>query len=101
MNSPTVMATGEWTTAQELPTAAAWFGQHDGPVRLATSGKVLVVDGADGASAAVPQAAVYDPAANTWQAANAGLTARKLAALTGLADGKALLSGGTGGAAPG
>ena len=100
MSSPTVTATGAWTAAHDLPTAAAWFGQHDGPVLLAGSTKVLLVGGADSASAPVSQAALYDPAADSWQPAGTVLTPRHLPTLTGLSDGKALLAGGIGGSGP-
>jgi N-acetylneuraminic acid mutarotase len=97
MSSPTVAAIGTWTAAHDLPAAAAWFGQHDGPVLLAGSTKVLLVGGADSVSAPVSQAAFYDPAADSWQPAGTLLTPRRLPTLTGLSDGKALLAGGIGG----
>lgn len=96
MTTSTVAATGAWTTADDLPTPASWYGQHDGAAVL-TDGTVLVAGGADGASAALDKAAVYDPAANTWQAVGVLHTPRQLHTITRLADGKVLVTGGLSG----
>jgi galactose oxidase-like protein len=93
MTSPTLAATGQWSTTGDLPAARSWSGQHDGPVVLA-GGKVLVAGGADGSAAPQSSAALYDPAAATWAATGALLTARRLHTLTLLADGRVLVTGG-------
>jgi N-acetylneuraminic acid mutarotase len=101
MTSSTVRATGAWTAAADLPTAAAWYGQHDGAVPLDQAGAVLVAGGADAASAAVSATSLYDPADNTWRAVGALHTPRRLHTLTRLANGKVLVTGGISGSAPG
>ena len=98
MTSPTLAATGQWTTTDDLPSASSWYGQHDGPVVLA-SGKVLVAGGADGASAALAAAALYDPVAKTWAATGSLKTPRRLHTLTLLDGGKVLATGGVSGSA--
>ena len=97
MTTPTVAATGAWTTAAELPAPASWYGQHDGAVLLGDDGAVLLAGGADRASAAVDAAAEYDPAANTWKPVGALRTPRQLHTITRLADGTVLVTGGLSG----
>ncbi|GAA2399815.1 hypothetical protein GCM10010191_03730 [Actinomadura vinacea] len=98
MKSPTLAATGQWTSTGALPSARAWSGQHDRPVVLA-SGNVLVAGGADGADTALAQAALYDPMARTWAATTALHTARRLHTVTLLENGKVLVTGGITGTA--
>jgi hypothetical protein len=98
MTTPTLAATGQWTSTGALPSARAWSGQHDGPVVL-SSGKVLVAGGADGADTALGQAALYDPMAGTWAATTALHTARRLHTVTLLGNGKVLVTGGITGTA--
>ena len=100
MSSPTLTATGAWTAAHDLPTAASWSGQHDGAVTLKGADKVLVVGGADGSSAPLNQAAVYNPATDTWQPAGTVQTPRRLHAVVRLDDGKVMVSGGLSGSSP-
>ncbi|MFF3713058.1 Kelch repeat-containing protein [Streptomyces phaeochromogenes] len=100
MTTPTVAATGAWTAADDLPTPAAWYGQHDGAVLL-DDDSVLVTGGADAASAALDKTAVYDPTANTWQPVDTLGTPRQLHTITRLADGRVLVVGGLSGAAAG
>ncbi|MGW4382491.1 Kelch repeat-containing protein [Kitasatospora sp. NPDC004531] len=98
----TVPTAAKWTAAHDLAGATAWFGQHDGPVVLKGTTKVLVVGGADASGAALGRAAVYDPAADTWTATATQPSPRRLHAVTALADGKVLVTGGIGGStAPG
>ncbi|QDQ09591.1 Kelch repeat-containing protein [Streptomyces spectabilis] len=101
MTSPAVRATGAWTVAADLPTASSWYGQHDGAVQLDAAGAVLVAGGADSASAALSQAALFDPVAGTWNVVGALRTPRRLHTLTRLAGGKVLVAGGLSGSAPG
>lgn len=102
MTSPTVVAAAKWTTAHDLTGATAWYGQHDGPVVLKGTTKVLVVGGADAGGAALGRAAVYNPADDTWKATATQPSPRRLHTVTALADGKVLVTGGIGGAtAPG
>jgi Kelch motif/Galactose oxidase, central domain len=96
MTSSTVAAIGAWTATDALPTAAARYGQHDSAVLL-DSGRVLVAGGADGASAALAQTAVYDPAAGTWKPGGTLHAPRRLHTMTRLADGTVLAAGGLGG----
>lgn len=98
-SSPTITATGTWTSAGTLPAPAAWYGRHDGAVLL-TSGtdKVLVIGGADGASTAVGTTAVYDAATKTWSAAAPMKVPRRLSTATMLGDGRVLVAGGISGA---
>ncbi|MEV4805373.1 kelch repeat-containing protein [Nonomuraea sp. NPDC049421] len=99
MTSTTLAAaTGEWRDTGALPAAAAWYGQHDGAIVLGT-GKVLVTGGADGASAALGQAALYDPEDGTWSATGSLRTPRRLHTTTLLPDGKVLVVGGISGSA--
>jgi N-acetylneuraminic acid mutarotase len=98
MTGPTVTATGQWTATDALPSASAWYGQHDSAVPLRT-GKVLVVGGADGLSAARGQAALYDPATKAWTTTGGLQTPRRLHTVTLLADGKVLVTGGISGSA--
>ncbi|PJN26148.1 kelch repeat-containing protein [Kitasatospora sp. CB02891] len=102
MSSPTVAAAAKWTAAHDLAAATAWFGQHDGPVVLKGTGKVLVVGGVDATGAAVGRAAVYDPTADTWTGTATQPSPRRLHSVTAMADGKVLVAGGIGGStAPG
>jgi Galactose oxidase, central domain len=96
MTTPTLAATGHWATTGALPAAAAWYGQCDGAVVL-QNGRVLVAGGADGTSAALTKAAVYDPAAGTWAATAALQVPRRLHTATRLGGGKVLVTGGAGG----
>lgn len=98
MTSSTLAATGHWTSAGNLPAASSWYGRHDGAVTLA-DGKILVAGGADGASAALGAAAIFDPAPKTWTATGALQTPRRLHTTTVLADGKVLVAGGISGSA--
>ncbi|MES9539580.1 kelch repeat-containing protein [Actinomadura sp. NPDC000600] len=98
MTSPTVAATGQWTSTGALPSARVWSGQHDGPVVLA-GGKVLVAGGAGAAGEGLGQVSLYDPVAKTWTAAAALHTARRLHTVTLLGSGKVLVTGGITGAA--
>jgi N-acetylneuraminic acid mutarotase len=95
MTISTLQAAGQWTTTGDLPAASSWHGQQDGAILL-QNGKVLVVGGADAASAARSEAAVYDPdpAAKTWTAIAPLQTARRLHSATLLANGKVLVVGG-------
>jgi N-acetylneuraminic acid mutarotase len=98
MSSPTITATGKWTSAGILPAPAVWYGHHDGAVLL-TSGtdKVLVIGGADGASTAVGTTAVYDATTKTWSAAATMKVPRRLYTATTLDDGRVLVAGGISG----
>ncbi|WP_328960617.1 Kelch repeat-containing protein [Streptomyces virginiae] len=98
MTSTTLAATGKWTSTGALPTAGGWSGQHDNAVVLEDD-KVLVVGGADGSSAALGRAALYDPEAGTWSATGALQTPRRLHTTTLLPDGKVLVAGGISGSA--
>jgi N-acetylneuraminic acid mutarotase len=98
MTGPTTTAVGQWTATGALPSASAWYGQHDNAVLL-RNGKVLVVGGADGSSAALGQAALYDPATKVWSATGSPQTPRRLHTVTVLADGKVLVTGGISGSA--
>src|SRR5947207_12303728 len=98
MTAPTVTPVGAWTHAGDLPTPAAWYGQHDGPVLLG-GGKAVVAGGQDAAGASVADTAVFDPAAGMWRPADALHTARRLHSLTLLPDGKILVAGGLSGSA--
>ncbi|MFI6642524.1 Kelch repeat-containing protein [Streptomyces sp. NPDC050504] len=99
MSSPTLAATGSWTKAGDLPTAAAWHGQFDGALLLKT-GKVLVAGGTDGAGVALNKTAVYNPADQKWTAGNPLQFPRRLHTATLLDDGKVLVVGGTSGSSP-
>ncbi|MFC4116404.1 Kelch repeat-containing protein [Nonomuraea zeae] len=99
MTTSTLAATGAWATAADLPVAASWYGQHDGAVLLDDDGRVLVAGGADAGGAALDQSAVYDPAAQVWQAVGALRTPRKLHTVTRLDDGRVLVAGGLSGSA--
>jgi N-acetylneuraminic acid mutarotase len=87
-------ATGTWTAAGDLTPTATWDGQHDGPVRL-VDGTVLVVGGADAASAPLARAARFEPATGVWTAVGALHTPRRRHSVTALDDGGALVAGGT------
>jgi N-acetylneuraminic acid mutarotase len=100
MTTSTLAATGTWTAAHALPAAASWYGQHDNAVRLKDSDKVLVVGGADGASAALNQTVLYNPANDTWSSAGTVATPRRLHAMIRLDDGKVLVTGGISGSSP-
>jgi len=101
MTSPSLAATGQWETIGALPSPASWYGQSEGAVRLG-SGKVLVAGGADGTSAALAKAALFDPAADppAWTPAAPMQVARRQHAMTLLDDGRVLVTGGTSGATP-
>lgn len=102
MSSPTLAAPATWTAARDLARATAWSGQHDGPVVFPDTGNVLVVGGADAAGAALGQAAVYNPADDTWTPTPTQPSPRRLHTVTRLADGKVLVTGGlTGPSSPG
>jgi hypothetical protein len=90
------VATGPWTAADDLPTPAAWYGQHDGAVLL-DDDSVLVAGGADAASAALDETAVYDPTGQRLAAGRPLGTPRQLHTITRLADGKVLVVGGLSG----
>jgi hypothetical protein len=98
MTTPTLAATGQWSTTGALPAAAGWYGQYDGAVLLLND-KVLLAGGADGRSAALTRAAVYDPVAGTWTATAALSVPRRLHSATPLDGGKVLVAGGTSGSA--
>jgi hypothetical protein len=87
---------GTWAPAGDLPTAAAWYGQHDGPVVL-DGGAVLVAGGADAANASIPNAATFDPATGSWSPAGNLATPRRLHTLIRLPNGKVLAAGGLNG----
>ncbi|MFJ2831038.1 Kelch-like protein 17 [Streptomyces sp. NPDC087263] len=101
MTSPTLAATGAWTKAGDLPAAASWYGQHDGPVLLKNN-KVLLVGGSDAASAATNKTALFDQTGTTpkWTAGPRMQSPRRLHTVTLLADGKVLVTGGTSGSSP-
>ncbi|MFE3505771.1 Kelch repeat-containing protein [Kitasatospora sp. NPDC059160] len=102
MTSPTVVAAAKWTAAHDLAGPTAWYGQHDGPVVLKGTTKVLVVGGADAGGAALGRAAVYNPADDTWKPTATQPSPRRLHTVTVLNDGKVLVTGGIGGStAPG
>ncbi|WP_433519486.1 Kelch repeat-containing protein [Nonomuraea sp. CA-143628] len=91
---------GTWKTAGDLPTPAAWHGQHDGPVLLA-DGTVLVAGGADAAGGSLADAALFGKKQgtdhDTWDRADPMGTPRRLHSLTRLADGRVLAVGGLNG----
>ncbi|TMR01758.1 Kelch-like protein 17 [Actinomadura soli] len=99
MTSATLAAADAWSSAPDYAASVSWLGQHDAAVVLKDGKKVLVAGGADAASAAVRQSAVYDLEQNTWAAPVLLGTARQLHALTLLPSGKVLVTGGRG--APG
>jgi N-acetylneuraminic acid mutarotase len=101
MTIPTLQAAGQWTTTiGDLPAASSWYGQHDGAILLKNN-QVLVIGGADQASAARAEAALYDPTPKTWAATGNLQTARRLYTATRLDDehGKVLVVGGITGSA--
>jgi hypothetical protein len=85
---------GAWNPAEDLPVAAAWYGQHDDPAVLAETGNVLVAGGADAAGTALRDSAVFDVEHGTWQPAGALGTPRQLHTVTALPDGRVLVTGG-------
>jgi hypothetical protein len=99
MAAPTVTPVGTWTPAGALPTPAAWYGQHDGPVLL-EDGDVVVAGGADAEGFSLPDTAVFDTEHGEWHPAAGTLhTGRRLHTLTRLANGKILAVGGLNGSA--
>ncbi|MBC6458267.1 Kelch repeat-containing protein [Actinomadura sp. HBU206391] len=97
MTTATLAAADAWSSAPDYAASVSWLGQHDAAVVLKDGKKVLVAGGADAASAAVRQSAVYDLEQNTWAAPVLLGTARQLHALTLLPSGKVLITGGRGG----
>ncbi|TDB80204.1 Kelch-like protein 17 [Actinomadura sp. KC216] len=97
MTSATLAAADAWSSAADYAASVSWLGQHDSAVVLKDGKKVLVAGGADAASAAVRQSAVYDLEQNTWAAPVLLGTARQLHAMTLLPSGKVLVTGGRGG----
>lgn len=93
MTTPTVTPVAAWTSAPGLPTPAAWYGQHDGPVRL-DDGTVIVAGGADSANGSLSATAVFD---GTWDKSGVLATPRRLHTLTLLRSGKILATGGLNG----
>jgi hypothetical protein len=88
---------GAWTSVDDdLPTAAAWYGQHDGPVLL-EDGMVVVAGGEDAAGLPVGETAVF--ASGAWDSAGALVDPRRLHSLTRLNDGRILAAGGRSGSA--
>jgi Galactose oxidase, central domain len=96
MPTSTVAPAGTWKIAGDLPTPAAWYGQHDGPVLL-DGGAVLVAGGADAASGSLADAARFDPDHDRWDPADPMGKPRRLHSLTRLADGRVLAVGGLNG----
>jgi hypothetical protein len=97
MAAPTVTPVGTWSPAGALTTAAAWYGQHDGPVLL-ESGAVVVAGGMDTTGQSVPDSAVFEH--DQWHPTTGNLvTPRRLHTLTRLANGKILAVGGLNGSA--
>jgi hypothetical protein len=98
MPTTTAAPAGTWKTAGDLPTPAAWYGQHDGPVLL-DGGAVLVAGGAGAASGSLADAALFDPdpGHDVWNHADPMGTPRRLHSLTRLADGRVLAVGGLNG----
>jgi N-acetylneuraminic acid mutarotase len=94
MTTATPTATGAWTPSGDLAPTATWDGQHDGAVLLA-DGTVLVAGGADGNSAPLARAALFDPASGLWTATGALHTPRRRHTVTVLDDGRVLAVGGT------
>ncbi|MEU5261522.1 kelch repeat-containing protein [Amycolatopsis sp. NPDC021455] len=91
-------ALGTWTSAHDLPTPAAWYGQHDGAVAL-DHGIVLVAGGADAGGAALSTAATLGTD-GTWTPTGTMRSPRRLHTLTRLPDGTVLAAGGLGGSSP-
>lgn len=101
MTTPTAPV-GTWTGAPDLPTPAAWYGQHDGAVALG-DGIVLVAGGADAGGAALSTAATLDTTSDplgAWTATGTLRSPRQLHTLTRLKDGTVLAAGGLGGSSP-
>lgn len=95
---------GTWTGAHDLPTPAAWYGQHDGAVALG-HGIVLAAGGADATGAAIGTAATLDTTATpetarVWTPTGTMRSPRQLHSLTLLPDGTVLAAGGLGGSSP-
>jgi hypothetical protein len=85
-------ATATWSAAADLPDV-----RRDCAFAVLPSGKVLMAGGYDVVSSSVvPQNScyLYDPATNTWAPTGSVTTARTSQALTRLADGRVLMSGG-------
>ncbi|MFC4055725.1 Kelch repeat-containing protein [Actinomadura syzygii] len=97
MTAATLAAADAWSSAPDYVAAVSWSGQHDTAVVLKDGKKVLVAGGADAASAAVRQSAVFDLEQGTWSAPVLLGSARQLHALTLLPSGKVLVTGGRGG----
>jgi N-acetylneuraminic acid mutarotase len=93
---------GAWTSVDsDLRTAAAWYGQHDGPVLL-EDGTVVVAGGENAAGVSITDTAVFTPGPpkDEWHAATGPLgTPRRLHTLTRLNTGKILAVGGLNGSA--
>ena len=62
-NLPTTALPGDWVNAASMPTARGVAAAS-----LLPSGKVLVAGGSTATQTFITDAAVYDPAGNTWQA---------------------------------
>ncbi|MGW6572411.1 Kelch repeat-containing protein [Streptomyces sp. NPDC054945] len=101
MTSPIAAAGGSWKKTGDLPLAASWHGQHDGPVllQLDDGKKVFVAGGTDAKGAAVDRTALYDPVAGKWKPCKAMGIPRRHHTVTLLENGKVLVVGGT--SAPG
>jgi N-acetylneuraminic acid mutarotase len=89
-----------WTPADDLLTPAAWYGQHDGPVRL-EDGTIVVAGGENAAGLSLADSAVFTPSPTkgVWSTAGALQTPRRLHTLTRLNDGRILAAGGRNGSA--
>lgn len=98
MTSPIAAAGGSWKKTGDLPLAASWHGQHDGPVLL-DGKKVFVAGGTDAKGAALDKSALYDPVAGKWKACKPMGVPRRHHTVTLLENGKVLVVGGT--SAPG
>ncbi|MFJ8160053.1 Kelch repeat-containing protein [Streptomyces sp. NPDC096136] len=98
MTSPITAVGGSWRKTGDLPLAASWYGQYDGPVLL-DGRKVFVAGGTDATGAALDKTALYDPVAGKWTAGRAMGIPRRHHTVTRLGNGKVLVVGGT--SAPG
>ncbi len=81
-------------TAPPYAVAVTWAGQHDAAVLLEGGKKALLAGGADDSSASVEHSAIFDFDTGKWSDPLPLGTARQLHALTPLAGGKALITGG-------